>query len=626
MRVISVLMLMLIVAGSAVIAASPFEPVPAARKKAYAFKFKKNFYADEAAWREDVSRARSMTISIKQYRGKLLDSPANLLAVMDQMAKLDDLMVKLYAYGEFREAVNTSDRKALESYQQLEADMEAKTSFIAVELKALTPEKLKAMFKKEPALLPYRYIIEDKVRQGPHTLSVDKESILAKFGPDLTAWQPVLFQKVFDRTNFPKIDVNGKKYDVHVDYDTLVRNPDRAVREKAFKEYYGTFEKISDLVGFALFNEMKNYNHEASLRGFDTYYNETLFNRYLSRKQIDNLYSQIEKNLPLYHRYQRYKMDEVRKALGVKHAEIWDMDVSIGKTPQPRYTADQAVDLTKKALSVLGPHYSSRLEELLDPANGRLDIVGGPRRGQGAFTEGYYGFFMDNYQGYLTNVSTIAHEAGHAIHYRIVMDKRKHIIFADGPSYMTESFAMFNELLLRDYILKHTQDTATKKYVDRDMLNEMMYLWELARRAKFEMVSYDRVAEGTIDDEKGFDAACEDTGRLYDLWFPRYPELKVHWIRKHHYWSVPTYYVNYVLAQVLCLTYYQEYLKDPVGFPKRYVSMIENGFDRPASQLLKDFLGIDINDPKLLDGTMDMIKARFNEVKGETDGTRAGKK
>jgi len=310
-------------------------------------------------------------------------------------------------------------------------------------------------------------------------------------------------------------------------------------------------------------------------------------------------------------------MDEVRKALGVKHAEIWDMDVSIGKNPQPRYTADQAVELTKKSLAVLGPHYSERLGELLDPANGRLDIVGGPKRGQGAFTEGFYGFFMDNYQGYLTNVSTIAHEAGHAIHYRIVVDKRKHIIFADGPSYMTESFAMFNELLLRDYILKHTKDPAVKKYVEQDLLNETMYLWELARRAKFEMVSYDRVAEGTLHDEKGFDAACEDTGRLYDVWFPRYPELKVHWIRKHHYWSVPTYYVNYVLAQVLCLTYYQEYLKDPVGFPKRYVAMIENGFDRPASQLLKDYLGIDLNDPKLLNGTMAMIRAQFNEVKGE---------
>ncbi len=593
----------------------PFDPVPGNQKDLYRFDLKDNFYSGEAAWKADMARARDMISAVESHRGKVLESPSALLDVLNGVRDLDDLMVRLFAYGEFREAVNTGDRTAYEAYEKLDADMQANLSFIQVELKDLSQEKMDAFIKAEPALAPYRYYLEDTVRMGPHTLSEARESVLAKFGPDLTSWQPVLFQKTFDRTDFPKIEVDGKSFDVHIDYDTLIRNPDRKVREEAFKDYYHAFEKISDLVGFALYREMRTYNDEARMRGFKTYYNETLFQRYLTRPQVDNLYAQIEAHLPLYHAYQRFRMKQVEDQLGVEQSEIWDMEIPPRGAPEPRFTADQGVKVVEDSLKVLGPEYSTDLDNLLNPKNGRIDIVGGPNRGQGAFTEGFYGFFMDNYQGYLTNVSTIAHEAGHAVHYRLVVDNRKHILFADGPSYMTESFAMFNEWLVRDHLLKTEKDPAVVRTIKQDTVNEMMYLWELARRAKFEMVSYDRVASGEITGDEGFDKACEDTGRLYDLWFQKYPELKVHWIRKHHYWTVPTYYVNYVLAQVLAMKYYEMYLQDPGGFPKKYVAMVRNGFDRPAADLLKDFLGVDLGDPKLLDGTFNLIQRDFDQLK-----------
>ena len=181
---------------------------------------------------------------------------------------------------------------------------------------------------------------------------------------------------------------------------------------------------------------------------------------------------------------------------------------------------------------------------------------------------------------------------------------------------MTESFATFNEWLMRDRLFKTEKDPARLHALKLAALNKEMELWELARRAKFEMVAYDRVAKGEITDERGFDKACVDTGKLYDRFFDTTPELKVHWILQHHYWTVPTYYVNYVVAQLLALTYYQHYLADPAGFPAKYTAMVANGFDRPASDLLKDFLGISLNDPNLLEGVFKMIDREFRELSG----------
>jgi len=591
----------------------PFEPMPGNQREAFRYDLEKNFYADEAAWKADIERARAGSTALERFRGKVLESPKTLLAVLDSLREQEDLLVKLYAYGEFTEAVDTRQRKFIEAYQSVRADSDGRTSFVKVELKALSATTLSGWVAQEPGLTRYRYLLEDAVRQAPHTLSEPEESILAALGPELTGWQQPLFQKSFDGHTFPELA--GKS--VYRDFDTLLRDPDRSVREKAFRGYYGELAKISDVAGFALLREMRALNSEAKRRGFPTYYHQSLFENYLSREEMDTLYAQIEAKAPLYRDYQEFRRHRIAAALGLKEAEIWDYDMPAGNHPQPRYTAQEGVALGLEALAVLGPHYRAELAALLDPANGRMDIGGGPNRGQGAFCEGDYAYFMDNYQGYLGDVATLVHESGHAVHHRLVRQKTGSLFFSFGPAYMTESFATFNEWLLRDHLLKTLKDERVKSSVREDALNEMMVLWEIARRAKFEMVAYDRVAAGTVTDEKGLDGVCDEVGRKYDVFFGRYPELDVHWMRKHHYWSVPTYYHNYVLAHLLALKYYQLYQDDPAGFSKKYVAMVENGFDRPAAALLKDFLGVDLKDAKLLEGTFAMMQKQLEAVKAE---------
>ncbi len=612
----ALLCLLLATAAPTLAAGGPaFDPLPGEQKALYRFDLKK-IYTDDAAWKSEMDKVRAIIGRIEDYKGKLIASPADLLAVEDLQRDASDLLIKLWAYGEFRQAINTDDRIANDTYERLKAEFDARTSFIGAELKGLTEDKLESFLKTEPRLVPYRYLLEDVVRMGPHTLPEGQESLLAKLGPDLTSWQPALFQKVFDRTPFPKVAAGGKEYDAYRDFDTLMQNTDRAVREQAFKGTYETFGKVSDLLGFSLLHEMQALNSESALRGFDTYYNEELFRRYLTRPQVDNIFGQIEMRQPIYGTYLSWRAERIQKDYGIPKARVWDMDLPLKGAESPRYTAAEGTALVRESLSVLGPEYSSELGLLLDPNNGRMDIVGGPKRGQGAFCEGYFGYFMDNYQGLLDNVATMAHESGHAVHHRLVTNKRGSLLLSEGPAYMTESFATFNEWLIKDHLFKTEKDPARLRAYKVAALGDMMALWEIARRAKFEMVAYDRVAKGEITDEHGFDKACVDTGKLYDPYFESTPELKLNWIRKHHYWSVPTYYVNYVLAQMLALTYYQHYLADPVGFPKKYTAMVANGFDRPASALLKDFLGISLDDPNLLEGVFKMIDKNFKEVAG----------
>lgn len=601
--------------GLSLRAAEPatFDPLPGKQREAYRFNLKQ-FYATEEAWKADLGRAAENAVAIAAARGKVLESPQSLLALLVKFRDQEDLLLKLYGYGEFHEAIDTRNRKYIEAYEAARAASDAQTSFVRVEIQKLSPATLAEWLEKEPGLRPYRYTLEDILRETPHTLSAEAESLLAALRPDLGGWQAPFFQLAFDRTAFP--EAGGRN--VYQNYESLLKDPDRAVREQAFRKYYAGLKSISDLTGFALLCEMRTLNAEAKLRGFETRFHQALFENYLTRKEADALFGQIEAEAPLYRDYQKWRRGRIAARLGLETAEIWDYEMPCGEHPQPRFTADEGMKMARAALAALGPAYQAEADALLDPASGRLDIAGGPNRRQGAFCEGDFAFFMDGYQGYLGEIGTVVHEAGHAIHHGLVRKKTGSLYFSYGPIFMTESFAMFNEWLLRDYLLRTSKDAALQATVREEGLHEMMYLWELARRTQFEMASYDRVASGEISSPAGFQKTCLEVGKRYDTFFGSYPELEVHFMRKHHYWSVPTYYHNYVIGHVLALKYYEMYRKDPKGFAKKYVAMVEGGFDRPAAALLKDHLGIDLSDPALLRGTFDLLRKELQAVQAET--------
>lgn len=588
-----------------------FEPFPDGQEKLFHFNLTKNFYKDDAAHKADVAKARAIISEIEKHKGKVGSSAKELNELFTLISDYTDVFYRLYAFGEFREAVNTKDRGPIEKFIEISAEGQSKTAFVKVELKGLTDEKLASFLKEEPSLKRFEYAIRDTTRTSPHLLSQEKEELLAKLRPARFEWQEAIFQLAFDRTEFGKVEAEGKSYDAGTNYEALIRNPDRNVRKKGYEEYVKGLKAVSDMAGFSLCRLMRAANEESKMRGFNTSFDESLFNEYLTKSAVENVFSQLRATSGVYNDYQRYKMEVARQRDKIEDPALYDIELPPADVDEPKFTALEAAETVKKALAPLGPKYGAELSALLDPANGRLDIVGGPFRRQGAFCEAGFGFFQDNFQGFLGDVSTLAHESGHAIHHRLVLLNRGGEMFSQGPAYLTESFSMFNEYLLKDHLLRTLKDEKQKRAILLDQLNEQMYLWELGRRAEFELAAYDGVAKGEITNAEGFNKVCLEVGKKYDVFFNSNSDLENWWIRKHHYWSVPTYYKNYVIAQILAMKYFELYKKDPEGFAKKYIAMVECGLDRDSLSLLKDFLGIDLNDPNLLGDTLKMVRENF---------------
>jgi oligoendopeptidase F len=258
------------------------------------------------------------------------------------------------------------------------------------------------------------------------------------------------------------------------------------------------------------------------------------------------------------------------------------------------------------------------MRALLDPANGRLDMV--PRADRivrPGFSTGSVGFpsmfFQGRYEGYVDDLVILAHEAGHGVQ-NMLMDSAGVLPrYAGGPSYFTESFAMLNELLMLEHLATTSPDTADRRYFRRRLLENALGLFANAHESLLELQIYDSAAAGRALSADDIEALTQRTGAAFSVWYGPGSERRLQWLQPIQFYTWPLYRVNYVLARLLALGYLEQLHRDPAGFQRRYAQLLRNGYDAPPDVLLQKFMGIRLRDRSLVDGAVDVIARWMDE-------------
>jgi oligoendopeptidase F len=337
---------------------------------------------------------------------------------------------------------------------------------------------------------------------------------------------------------------------------------------------------------------------------------------------VRNVYAQVEGRGDLIERYQDLRMARIAQLAGLDTVYAWDMSVVPAGFARPRYDIAEATEIIKEALSILGDDYQRKLQALLDPANGRIDIVSGPRRVPGAFSTGYYGhphfFFSQKFEGYTGDLSTLAHESGHAVHYEMIYSAGARPLHSRGPTYVTESVAILNELLLKDHLWQTArhEDLDTRIFFLEKLVGQAMSLFWIAETAVLESALYDSVQGGILHDADDLDSLSLSISRRFSSLTDRHPDqYRRFWSMVEHFYEQPVYNVNYVFATVLALRFYQQ-LKDSPEFVASYVGLLRHPFDRAAPDILRDAVGADLHDPALLNGAFEFMETKLTELEG----------
>ncbi|MDQ3820702.1 MAG: hypothetical protein M3362_23875, partial [Acidobacteriota bacterium] len=401
------ILLLLSIAARPAVCQERFEAIPPQVAQQYHLDFNRNFFASPEAEGADRANLYATLKSLESLKGKVSASAKNLERALQLYDMAQVQFHRHYAYLYLRYAVNTGDETTLAASLALDAEMSARTAFLRRELMEVNDRTLKAFLLRQPSLKKYLFAIEDARRYRPYTLSLKEEELLSATAPDNSGWQAELYDKLREGAQI-----------------NPVNSSEPSAREQAFKQRYAASATQRDLYSFTLIRLATARDRLARLHHFADAPSEAYFNSYWSRAQVDNLLEQIASNSDLYRRYQRLRAEHIKKITGSKDVNLWDMSVREPQLKLPRYTISEAGRVIRAALAPLGPEYGVELAALLDPANGRMDIVPGAHRKRGGFSKGFAGtdsvFYSGGFAGYYNDVRVLTHESTHAVHRQLM--------------------------------------------------------------------------------------------------------------------------------------------------------------------------------------------------------------
>lgn len=605
---------------AAFISAQGIQPISPDAAPQYHFDLTKIFYPTDEAFNKDLAEATQIANDLQVFRGKVTESGSGLLQIAQKLERLNLLTAKLYIFRYLSYSINTTQEPQLSSVDQATSAINAKIAFVNTELRQLSTEGLDQLIKQEPKLADYRFFLEQNTRYRPHTLSADQEQLLASLSPDLYSWQSQMFQKLIDRTKFSEIKTDTGTYSVYRDRTILTKDKNRDIRKDATIKLYDEYGANADLLGFILIKEAKVSNSTSELRQYKDAFDSSLFDAYLTKQQAQTFFDEIGKYAPLMQRYIQLRKQHIKDISGIDPVEPWDMEVVPANYHRPQFTIQQTEDVIQKALAFHGKDYSADLAALFNPANRRLDIVKGANRSPGAFAWGVYGlpfvFYSFSFEGYTDDVLTLAHEAGHVVHYDLIYKNKVPFVYSDGPSYFTESFAMLNEFTTLDYLYRNATDKNDKIYFLEQWLNvAMRRFFDIVMRSEFEYAAYEKINSNEITEAEQVHQLWKNEGLKYvGEDYQKHDFLKYNWSMTPHFFNNPRYYINYLFANLMAISYYQAHQTEGATFDQKYVNMMVHGFPDTPINLLQKNLGLNPFEPAVVKSCMQVFEQRLGEL------------
>lgn len=424
-------------------------------------------FKNDSDWEDALSRIERDADEVAQFQGRLGESAGTLLAALKSYEALWKNVELVDNYASLMHNADEADEHAadMEGRANMASTMaSAKTSFFDSELTAIPQEKISEWLERGD-FGDYKIFIQKLLHAREHILSEKEERILALQGESaLTAYKTFSVMENVDLNDlFGSVEANGKKMPLtQTTWTEFLENPDRAVREKAYKQFYGVFEQHQNTLASLYAGSVNQDVFESRARGYKSSMDAALFGNKVPESVYRNLIETVHKNLPALHKYYSIR----KRVLGVKELRHYDVYVPLVKDVQTKTSYDEAVEICREAFAPLGSEYTDTLCAGLK--GGWVDRYENRGKRSGAFSSGAYTgypYILLNYKdSIIRDVFTIAHEGGHSMH-SYYSAKSNPFMQYNYTIFEAEVASTFNEELVFRHLLKNANEPAMKNYL-----------------------------------------------------------------------------------------------------------------------------------------------------------------
>ncbi len=572
------------------------------------------FESDEK-WLEEYEALKEIPAKIVEFKGKLGNSAADLLAFLKLQDEIELRLLPLYGYANCKGDEDTANSfyqdlrgKAMSTYVAISGA----ASFATPEIMAIPDDVLDGFYKAEPELDTYKRSIYQIRRRASHVLSPECELLLASAGE--MADGPDNIGSTLRNADMKFPDVTDKDGNVlPLTSGTLVpmlESEDVEFRKQVFETYYTRLGEFKNTIAATLDAQFKQLRFFADARKYNSTIEASLDRTEVPVEVYHNLISAVHDNMDKMYRYVALR----KKLLGVDELHMYDVYTPIVADAATEIPYEEAKKTVLEALAVLGEDYIELLKEGFN--NRWIDVYENEGKRGGAYSSGNsrpHPYVLLNHHDNLDSMFTLAHEMGHALH-SYYSTATQPVCTSDYVIFVAEVASTCNEILLMRHLLSKTEDKKERAYLINHFLDQFKgTVYRQTMFAEFELCMGQMSESGQT---LTADALCEKYHELNKLYFG--PDMvcddgiALEWARIPHFFY--NYYVfQYATGFSAAVAIASRILSEGKNAVDDYKKFLSGGSSTDPISLLK-IAGVDMSSPKPINDALKLFGELIEEM------------
>ncbi|MGZ8536838.1 MAG: M3 family oligoendopeptidase [Flavisolibacter sp.] len=386
------------------------------------------------------------------------------------------------------------------------------------------------------------------------------------------------------------VEVQGQEYTLQ-QATKFLENPNRQLREEVYRKIQE--RRLKDKVQLDdLFNKLiEKRDQVARNAGFPNYgdYKFADLGRFDYKKEDCFQFHEAVKTgvLPLVD----FIYDRKRQKLGLDALRPWDVDAEPeGIQPLTPFSGgEELVNKTIECFNRMNPFFGECLIRMKEM--GRLDLDSRKGKAPGGYNcplpETGAPFIFMNAAGQMSDVTTMVHEGGHAVH-SFLAHNLPLTAFKEYPMEIAEVASMAMELFSMDYWDVFFDNPSDLKRAKQHQLERVLTIFPwIATIDKFQHWIYEN-PKHTVEERSAiwrkilneYTSVAMDVSGLEEY-------RNSSWQRQLHLYEVPFYYIEYGIAQLGAIGLWKQFKENKDQAINNYIKALQLGGTKTLPELYK---------------------------------------
>ena len=404
-----------------------------------------------------------------------------------------------------------------------------------------------------------------------------------------------------------------KKFDNREKLVSLVRSPDGKMREAAYKSLLKVYKKNSGVLGEIYQNVAIQWRDEAiSMRGYKSPISVRNIANNLDDVTVEALLAACRKNSAIFQDY----FKEKAKILDMKKLRRYDLyaPISTKASDRKKFTYGKAIQSVLDTFGDFDPQFRKLAERVFSERHVDSEIRKAKRGGAFCYTvtPKITPYVLLNFDGLTRDVSTLAHEFGHAIHSILAADMP--IMVAHAPLPLAETASVFAEMLLNEKLAEKMSDRERRILLAEHIDDMYATIIRQAYFTLFEIDAHRAIGENNATIDAVAKMYMDNLKEQFGTSIALTPDFQWEWIYIPHFYHTPFYTYAYSFGNLLVLSLYKQYKLEGKSFVPKYFNILSAGGSRKPEELLME-AGIDISREEFWQQGFDYVQEMIQQLK-----------